>query len=147
MTRADQPPLVTSTRQTGGQQVTDWRSYSVVQDKDGDLWGGPNRAALSGRWNRIGSAPLKLRAAWSDELETAYGPLTPVLDADGLPVVHTVGDLTARHQLARPRIRVAGREGKLKIVKPSDAYPGTVTLIWGDCWEDAALEEPCEVLP
>ena len=68
-------------------------------------------------------------------------------DADGLPVVHTVGDLTARHQLARPRIRVAGREGKLKIVKPSDAYPGTVTLIWGDCWEDAALEEPCEVLP
>ena len=71
----------------------------------------------------------------------------PVLDADGLPVVHTVGDLTARHQLARPRIRVAGREGKLKIVKPSDAYPGTVTLIWGDWWEDAALEEPCEVLP
>ena len=63
------------------------------------------------------------------------------------PVVRTVGDLTARHQLARPRIRVAGREGKLKIVKPSDAFPGTVTLIWGDCWEDAALEEPCEVLP
>ena len=30
---------------------------------------------------------------------------------------------------------------------PSDAYPGTVTLIWADCWEDAALEEPCEVLP
>ena len=69
------------------------------------------------------------------------------LDAEGLPVVRTVGDLTARHQLARSRIRVAGREGKLKIVKPSDAYPGTVTLIWGDCWEDAALEEPCEVLP
>ena len=76
-----------------------------------------------------------------------FGTLAPVLDADGLPVVHTVGDLTARHQLARPRIRVAGREGKLKIVKPSDAYPGTVTLIWGVCWEDAALEEPCEVLP
>lgn len=70
-----------------------------------------------------------------------------VLDADGLPVVRTVGDLTARHQLARPRIRVAGREGKLKIVSPSDTYPGTVTLIWGDWWEDAAPEEPCEVLP
>ena len=55
--------------------------------------------------------------------------------------------VNARHQLARPRIRVAGREGKLKIVKPSVEYPGTVTLIWGDCWEDAALEEPCEVLP
>ena len=26
-----------------------------------------------------------------------FGPLVPVLDADGLPVVTTVGDLTARH--------------------------------------------------
>ena len=89
---------------------------------------------------------ITMIAAHHDD-DRHHGPLMPVLDADGLPVVHTVGDLTARHQLARPRIRVAGREGKLWIVKPSDAYPGTVTLIWGDCWEDAALEEPCEVLP
>ena len=73
--------------------------------------------------------------------------LAAKLDADGLPVVTTVGDLTARHQLARPRIRVAGREGKLNIVEPSDVHPGTVTLIWGDWWEAVALEEPCEVLP
>ena len=88
---------------------------------------------------------------WALQLSTealaTLGPLAPVLDADGQPVVTTVGDLTARHQLARPRIRVARREGKLKIVKPSDAFPGTVTLIWGDWWEDVALEEPCEVLP
>ena len=63
------------------------------------------------------------------------------------PIVRTVGDLTARHQLTRPRIRVAGREGSLKIVKPSDMHPGTVALIWGDWREDVALEEPCEVLP
>ena len=63
------------------------------------------------------------------------------------PIVRTVGDLTARHQLTRPRIRVAGREGNLKIVKPSDMHPGTVALIWGDWWEDVAPEEPCEVLP
>ena len=63
------------------------------------------------------------------------------------PIVRTVGDLTARHRLARPRIRVAGRVGTLKLVKPSDAYPGTLALIWGDWWEDVASEEPCEVLP
>ena len=72
-------------------------------------------------------------------------------DADALraeqPIVRTAGDLTARHQLTRPRIRVAGREGALKLVKPSDAHPGTLTLIWGDWWEDVSPEEPCEVLP
>ena len=120
----------------------DWTTCRVVRDRDGDLWGRER-----GGWNLITSGDTESWAPSDDFLADHYSPLTPVLDADGLPVVRTVGDLTARHQLARPRIRVAGREGKLKIVKPSDAYPGTVTLIWGDCWEDAALEEPCEVLP
>ena len=129
--------------------MTDWRECLVVRDRENTLWGrdpwttdDPHQR----RWIAVGSAGLGADGCYEDEIERRFGPITPVLDADGLPVVHTVGDLTARHQLARPRIRVAGREGKLKIVKPSDAYPGTVTLIWGDCWEDAALEEPCEVL-
>ena len=145
MTRADQPPLVTSTRQTGGQQVTDWRSYSVVQDKDGDLWGAPNSAALSGRWNRIGSAPLKLRAAWSDELETAYGPLTPVLDADGLPVVHTVGDLTARHVGRRVRVEGWG-ETVFREVFPTQ-HSARCMFADGDHEFAATIDIPCEVLP
>lgn len=45
-----------------------------------------------------------------------------------MPLVRTVGDLTTRHQLTRPHIRVAVREVNLKIVKPSDMHPGTVTL-------------------
>ena len=120
--------------------MTDWTTCRVVRDGKGRLRtdDGPIRGLVGD-----GLVSAESAAAY----EHMLGPLTPVLDADGLPVVTTVGDLTARHQLARPRIRVAGREGKLKIVKPSDAYPGTVTLIWGDCWEDAALEEPCEVLP
>ena len=128
--------------------MTDWTTCRVVRDRDGDLWG-RNTAWTEPSYRRW----VKLGGYWEEDgcfqihMEPRHGPLTPVLDADGLPVVTTVGDLTARHQLVRPRIRVAGREGKLKIVKPSDAYPGTVTLIWGDCWEDAALEEPCEVLP
>ena len=120
-----------------------WTTCRVVRDRDGDLWfRGCDSDDL---WTANTNYPDIFLT--TDEVLTVFGPLAPVLDADGLPVVHTVGDLTARHQLARPRIRVAGREGKLKIVKPSDAYPGTVTLIWGDWWEDAALEEPCEVLP
>ena len=128
--------------------MTDWTTCRVVRDRDGDLWG-HDTAWTEPSYRRW----VKLGGYWEEDgcfqihMEPRHGPLTPVLDADGLPVVHTVGDLTARHQLARPRIRVAGREGKLKIVKPSDAYPGTVTLIWGDWWEDVALEEPCEVLP
>ena len=123
--------------------MTDWSTARVVRDRDGDLrFRGCDSDDL---WTANTNYPDVFLTA--DELHTAFGPLTPVLDADGLPVVHTVRDLTARHQLARPRIRVAGREGKLKIVKPSVEHPGTVTLIWGDCWEDAALEEPCEVLP
>ena len=118
--------------------MTDWTTCRVVRDRDGDLWfRGCDSDDL---WTANTNYPDVFLSP--DELGVAFGPLTPVLDADGLPVVRTVGDLTARHQLARPRIRVAGREGKLKIVKPSDAYPGTVTLIWGDCWEDAAHPSP-----
>lgn len=119
----------------------DWTTCRVVRDHDGDLWSREGQG-----WNLV----TFTSHSWcpdSEFLVGSFGPIAPVLDADGLPVVTTVGDLTARHQLARPRIRVAGREGKLKIVKLSDAYPGTVTLIWGDWWEDAAPEEPCEVLP
>ena len=119
----------------------DWTTCRVVRDRDGDLWGHDDVG-----WRLLGEESFLLRLLSTEALAT-LGPISPVLDADGQPVVTTVGDLTARHQLARPRIRVAGREGKLKIVKPSDASPGTVTLIWGDWWEDAAPEEPCEVLP
>lgn len=118
----------------------DWTTCRVVRDREDRLWTGDGRIFAAS----IGDGLSEEAAA---AYEHALGPLTPVLGTDGHPVVTTVGDLTARHQLARPRIRVAGREGKLKIVKPSDAYPGTVTLIWGDWWEDAAPEEPCEVLP
>ena len=120
--------------------MSDWTTARVVRDGKGRLRtdDGPIRGLVGD-----GLVSAESAAAY----EHMLGPLTPVLDADGLPVVRTVGDLTARHQLARPRIRVAEREGRLKIVKPSDMYPGTVALIWGDWWEDVSYEEPCEVLP
>ena len=126
----------------------DWTTCSVVRDRDGDLWGAPNSAALCGRWNRIGSAPLKLRAAWSDELETAYAPLTPVLDADGQPVVRTVGDLTARH-IGRG-VRVDGFEGELVALVALFDGIVTVEVLTDDDLSDprrCTIDTPCEVLP
>ena len=56
-------------------------------------------------------APLNLRTRWLPLAEELWRRITPVLDADGLPVVRTVGDLTARH-IGR-RVRVDGFEGEL----------------------------------
>ena len=46
-------------------------------------------------------------------LGSNYGPLTPVLDADGQPVVRTMGDLTARHIGRRVRWDDDEEEGVL----------------------------------
>ena len=116
-----------------------WQDALVVRDRLGQL-----RHAGGFLDAPIGSGldPLEV-AVFAD----TFGPMEPILGRAGQPIVRMVGDLTARHQLTRPRIRVAGREGTLKVVKPSDEYPGTLTLIWGDWWEVVSTEEPCEVLP
>ena len=85
--------------------MTDWTTCRVVRDRDGDLWfRGCDSDDL---WTANTNYPDVFLTA--DELHTAFGPLTPVLDADGLPVVTTVGDLTARHLGKRVR---AWDEGK-----------------------------------
>ena len=71
----------------------DWTTCRVVRDRDGDLWfRGCDSDDL---WTAQTNYPDVFLTA--DELHTAFGGLTPVLDADGQPVVRTVGDLTARH--------------------------------------------------
>ena len=119
--------------------VTGWQDALVVRDRLGQL------RHAGGFLD--GSVTAGLDALEIAVFADTFGPLVPILGRTGQPIVATVGDLTARHQLTQPRIRVAGREGKLRLVKPSDMYPGTVTLIWGDWWEDVAPEEPCEVIP
>ena len=71
----------------------DWTTARVVRDRDG-------KHAL-----RIDDLP-DARNFWTrggfnmtgDALNLHYGPLTPILDAEGLPDVRTVGDLTERKQ-------------------------------------------------
>ena len=91
--------------------MTDWTTCRVVRDRDGDLWG-RNTAWTEPSWRRW----VKLGGYWEEDgcfqihMECRHGPLTPVLDADGLPVVTTVGDLldaaTERDALAATVERV-----------------------------------------
>ena len=54
--------------------MSDWRECRVVRDKDGGIWVGNGGAWIS--WEEP-------EAVSDDWLRRYYGPLTPVLDADG----------------------------------------------------------------
>ena len=62
---------------TEGTTMSDWRECRVVRDRDGGLWVGNGGAWIS--WEEP-------EAVSDDWLHRYYGPLTPVLDADGHPV-------------------------------------------------------------
>ena len=78
-----------------------------------------------------------------------HGPLTPVLDADGLPVVRTVGDLTMRHVGRRVRVEfdripaLHELDGQLsRMLVNSNGVDAKI----GGAWYALRAEVPCEVL-
>lgn len=123
--------------------MTDLTPYSVVRDARGHLC-------------LIDDGHVTYMGERLDEIEEARSlPVTPILDRDGLPVVRTVGDLTLRHQLAHPNIRVKHpvphsddewQSGTLRVAKLSDIGRGLITIIWGHWWVDCPVDTPCEVL-
>ena len=129
--------------------MTDWTTCRVVRDRDGDLWfRGCDSDDL---WTANTNYPDVFLT--TDEVLTVFGPLTPVLDADGLPVVTTVGDLTARH--LRRDISVEGmrtatllamrtppRNQPLPLVAFLARIDGTIGTT-----DYYPLDTPCEVLP
>ena len=148
MTRADQPPLVTSTWPTVGQQVTDWTTCRVVRDRDGELWF--RGCDSDSMWTANTDYPDV--SLGPDEVVAVFGPPMPVLDADGLPVVHTVGDLTARH--IGKWVRVQRFEGVLSGIFATSVRPVSLHLHddAGALWivspeSELTLDTPCEVLP
>ena len=64
--------------------MSDWRECRVVRDKDGGMWVGNGGAWIS--WEEP-------EAVSDDWLRRYYGPLTPVLDADGHPVPELLADV------------------------------------------------------
>ena len=98
-------------------------------------------------------APLNLRTRWLPLAEELWRRITPVLDADGLPVVTTVGDLTARHLGKRVQVEGCAEGHVYKMVSSgmSPVYPRIRLAIENDddCWWLPAfpLDTPCEVLP
>ena len=123
--------------------MSGWRECRVVRDKDGDLWGcdGPGPKAY---WTGLGSAS-EVDAWQSDALDRWYGPLTPILDADGLPMVRTVGDLTARHIGKRVRVEGWG-ETVFREVFPTES---SARCVFADRDHEfvATIGIPCELLP
>ena len=118
--------------------MTDWTTCRVVRDRDGRLW----MRYSTRSWESEDPGEPDTNTAG---LGSNYGPLTPVLDADGLPVVRTVGDLTARH-LGR-RVRVDGwGETVFREVFPTQ-HGGRCMFADGDHEFAATIDIPCEVLP
>ena len=126
--------------------MTDWTTCRVVRDRDGDLWfRGCDSDDL---WTANTNYPDVFLTA--DELHTAFGGLTPVLDADGLPVVRTVGDLGNVHLGRRIKYEGPGGYGR------EGVYQGTTAdylerdrcnmHVGGDYEAGVPLDTPCEVV-
>ena len=126
--------------------MTDWTTCRVVRDRDGDLWfRGCDSDDL---WTANTNYPDVFLTA--DELHTAFGGLTPVLDADGLPVVRTVGDLGNVHLGRRIKYEGPGGYGREGI------YQGTTAdylerdrcnmHVGGGYEAGVPLDTPCEVV-
>ena len=115
-----------------------WQDALVVRDRLGQL-----RHAGGFLDAPIGSGldPLEV-AVFAD----TFGPMEPILGRTGLPVVTTVGDLTARH-IGR-RVRVEGVEGVLRAIEAEEfeVRPVLVGLDVGGDRIDCALGTPVEVL-
>lgn len=134
----------------------DWRSCSVVRDGKGRLRtdDGPIRGLVGD-----GLVSAESAAAY----EHMLGPLTPVLDADGLPVVRTVGDLTALDALPVGSVVIEGSSGAPQSgpfgipVMPGvfHRFPDGWHVVSGhgvgtpefDLGPLTVLHTPCEVLP
>ena len=121
----------------------DWTTCRVVRDRDGDLWGHDDVG-----WRLLGEESFLLRLLSTEALAT-LGPLAPVLDADGLPVVATVGDLTARHIGKRVRID-EHYDAKLETIFAHEGGKVALNFTHAEGFTygcSRTLDTPCEVLP
>ena len=116
----------------------DWTTCRVVRDRDGDLW-----TYFAGMWWYSPETAFP-----TGKLER-FGPLTPVLDAEGLPVVTTVGDLTARHIGRRVRLD-EHYDAKLETIFAHEGGKVALNFTHAEGFTygcSRTIDTPCEVLP
>ena len=123
--------------------MTDWTTCRVVRDRDGRLW--MRYSTRSWESEDPGEPDTNTSGLGSN-----YGPLTPVLDADGLPVVTTVGDLGNVHLGRRIKYEGPGGYGREGIYQGTTAdYPERDRCnmhVGGGYEAGVPLDTPCEVL-
>ena len=122
----------------------DWTTCRVVR-AGGELWGRSD----GNWWSKLGYYwPMGDPEALQSTPSLAEYDPTPVLDADGLPVVHTVGDITARY-IGRG-VRVDGFEGELVALVALFDGIVTVEVLTDDdisAPRRCTVDTPCDVLP
>ena len=116
--------------------TADW---TVCRDRAGHLL---SATEISTAMHLTGPrAGIRIHVGRLDE----FGPFVPILDADGMPVVRTVGDLTARHIGRLVRVDYGGGEAEVIIVERVKHYGYGTNLGAGCGYLD--LDTTCELLP
>ena len=127
--------------------MADWTTCRVVRDRDGELWfRGCDSDDL---WTANTNYPDVFLGP--DDVVTVFGPLMPILDADGQPVVTTVSDLGNVHLGRRIKYEGPGGYGREGIYQGTTAdYPERDRCnmhVGGGYEAGVPLDTPCEVLP
>ena len=96
--------------------MTDWTTCRVVRDRDGDLWfRGCDSDDL---WTANTNYPDVFLT--TDEVLTVFGPLAPVLNADGLPVWQPIEPGTVIKAGTRVRRPYLTDSGAVEHILPTD---------------------------
>ena len=126
--------------------TADWTTCRVVRQEDAGLFFRTEDALVNAggpTWRAQDGEP------WTTRDLCELLPLTPVLDADGLPVVTTVGDLTARHIGRRVRID-EHYDAKLETIFAHEGGKVALNFTHAEGFTygcSRTIDTPCEVLP
>ena len=126
--------------------TADWTTCRVVRQEDAGLFFRTEDALVNAggpTWRAQDGEP------WTTRDLCELLPLTPVLDADGLPVVTTVGDLTARHIGRRVRLD-EHYDAKLETIFAHEGGKVALNFTHAEGFTygcSRTLDTPCEVLP
>ena len=123
--------------------MTDWTTCRVVRDRDGDLWfRGCDSDDL---WTANTNYPDVFLT--TDEVLTVFGPLAPVLNADGLPVWQPIEPGTVIKAGTVTRIELDDRDAHEEVTRSDytlidlNRYPGHLVRFHLDPRAELLAEE------